>query len=74
MQLPMDLDILAAPSRPTRRGMRLTMASGSGKTLPYSSLNRRATNRVISMWGSWSSPTGTRSALQKRMSAAWLTG
>ncbi len=74
MQFLSDLDILARPSRPTSLAVSPLRLSGSGNTSAYSSLKRLAVNRDTSTTGSWSSPTGTRSALQKRMSAAWLTG
>ena len=44
--------------------------SGSGKTSPYVWLNLVAISRVISMCCFWSWPTGTRSGLYRRMSAA----
>ena len=74
MQLLRLLLILPRLSVPTSRGTRPVSPLGSGKTSAYCRLNLRAISRVISMWGIWSSPTGTRWALGRRMSAIWLTG
>ena len=74
MALPRLLLILV-PSVPSSSGAADSSASGTGNTgWPYRSLNRRAIIRVSSRCGSWSWPTGTRFALQNRMSAAWCTG
>jgi hypothetical protein len=74
MALPRLLLILV-PSVPSSSGAADSSASGTGNTdVPYWVLNRRAMTRVSSRWGSWSCPTGTRFALQNKMSAAWCTG
>ncbi len=79
MVLPLDFDIFV-PSRPSTMPDLLNSASGAGKTgrdsstRPYRSSKRRAITRACSRCGSWSLPTGTRLALQNRMSAAWCTG
>ena len=48
--------------------------SGSTSTSLYVWLKRRTSSRVTSIIGSWSSPAGTVVALNRAMSAAWLTG
>ena len=74
MVLPRLLLILV-PSVPSSSGAADSSASGTGNTgRPKRSLNRRAISRAISRCGSWSWPTGTRFALQNKMSAAWCTG
>ena len=73
--LPLLLLILV-PSRPSTVGTFDSSASACGNTgsaglaRPYRSSKRRATTRVCSRCGNWSLPTGTRFALQNRMSAA----
>jgi len=66
--------LILVPSVPSSSGAPDSSASGTPKTGPNRSLNRRAMTRVISRCGSWSCPTGTRLALQNKMSAAWCTG
>ena len=64
MVLPKDLLILALPSIPGTRGASgFRRAWGSGKVSPKRWLKRRAISRVSSMCCTWSSPTGTVSAL-----------
>ena len=48
--------------------------SGSFKTSPYVELNVLTISLHCSNNGSWSSPTGTKSALKAVISAAWLIG
>ena len=77
MQLPRDLLIFALPSVPGRRrhaSLSGRRAVGSTSVSPYSSLNRRTISLACSIMGSWSSPTGTVSAMNAVMSAVWLTG
>ncbi len=88
MALLSDLLIFSLPSMPTRRPTLPTSARGMGNTPPsfscssssawsetpqYIWLKRRATSRVSSMCGTWSSPTGTACARNARMSAVWPT-
>jgi len=63
--------LIFPPSVPSSSGASDSSASGSVNTrAPKRSLKRRAISRVSSTCGSWSWPTGTRLALQNRMSAA----
>ena len=66
--------LILVPSVPSSSGAAESSASGTPNTGPNRSLNRRAMTRVSSRCGSWSCPTGTRFALQNKMSAAWCTG
>ncbi len=88
MALPRLLDILFLPSVPTSLPTVPTSARGTGHTPPslswsssfasvatpqYIWLKRRATSRVSSRCGTWSSPTGTPTGRNARMSAHWPT-
>ncbi|MOA13809.1 hypothetical protein D3C78_1338720 [compost metagenome] len=73
--LPSDFDILALPSMPGRRLVSLSMAlqwrsTGAGSRL----FILWTISLVCSIIGNWSSPTGTTSALNALISAAWLMG
>src|SRR6266850_234720 len=73
MSLPYDFDILR-PSVPGTLGISVSFTSGSGNTSPNALLKRRATSRVSSTCGAWSTPTGTHFGLYMRMSADWSNG
>ena len=81
---PRLFDILFLPSIPTSRPTFPTSARGTGHTPPsrswsassasvgtpqYIWLKRRPTSRVSSRCGTWSSPTGTPTGRNARMSA-----
>ena len=88
MAFPRLFDILFLPSMPTSRPTLPTSARGTGHTPPsfswsassasvgtlqYIWLKRRATSRVSSRCGTWSSPTGTPTGRNERMSEHWPT-
>src|SRR5688572_31587278 len=66
MALSYDFDILR-PSVPGTLGISVSLASGSGNTGLKAELKRRATSRVSSTCGTWSTPTGNDFALYMRV-------